>query len=102
MSLPPIALFRCSGCGAADGEHAPGCPEHAAFLQIEAEVRAELVAARKQCAAEGHVGVWERCDYWSSDVEYVCDRCGEYLDEDDNAEGEDQGVGACHPAGGAR
>lgn len=81
MSLPPIALWRCSGCGSPEGDHAPGCSEYAAIVQIEAEMRAELVAARATCASEGHVGVWERCDYWSSDAEYVCDRCGTPLDE---------------------
>jgi predicted RNA-binding Zn-ribbon protein involved in translation (DUF1610 family) len=82
--------FGCPGC-LSSGPCRRDCPEAVAFAQAEVQVLAEAAAARATCTADGHVGVWQRCDHHSQGREYTCDRCGTPLDEPQPSE----------PAGGA-
>lgn len=73
--------FACPGCDRAFGDCAEDCPDAAAIAQDEAELLAEMDAARARCAEIGHEPVVAR-DYWSRDAWTACDRCGVDLDDD--------------------
>jgi hypothetical protein len=77
--IPPL-FFACWSCKA-DGACLDTCPERAATIRIEAEMRAELDADRKRCAADGHIPSWAKPDHWPLGFGMVCERCGEDLDE---------------------